>query len=144
MERNAMNEVSFTAPLPPSKNELHSVVNGRIINTTAYNRYMEQFAAKVVDLNPYLAQVPDDFFDPQLEYCITLIIYFERILSKRPVRGGTPFLQLDVQNRIEAIADAIKRLIQIDDRNYGEWHVSRRCDPENPRVEVLIRKRSAR
>ena len=131
--------IAFVAPMPPSANRMYQAVLNRIIKSSTYRTWLNEFPDVVIKRNPFLLTLDKDFFSPSAEYEIQIVYYFERVISKRP-SPTTVFLKLDLDNRVKALADGIKNLIRIDDANYARYVLERRVDPSDVRAEVTIRR----
>lgn len=91
-----------------------------------------------------------DAWDNNVMYELELVFYFDQIENKgwnrRYMRGpkkgqrknNNRWKKIDLSNRVKLVEDAIKTAVGVDDCATFYHHLAKECDPENPRVEILL------
>lgn len=132
--------IGLKAPMPPSANEAHRVVGKHIVKSDENKDYQNSFSGIVMNENPHLLQIPEDFISRGGEYSILAVFFVTKLLRK--TRGkDTIFLKEDVDNRIKILGDCLKRVLGVDDTNFFDIRLKKRLDEEDgPYVEVYIQK----
>ena len=130
--------ICMVCPIPPSLNRMQRAVNSRIVDSSEYREYKASFARQVTDKNPHLITLPDDVYVTSGIYLVYMVFYFDRILKKTKGGGPSPFMKLDVDNRVKPLLDSIKDFTGIDDANFFTSIAQKECDSEDARVEVEI------
>jgi Holliday junction resolvase RusA-like endonuclease len=129
--------MKITLPMPPSDNNIYFNWGRARKRTSAADKYHNQ----VQEAMAHLALGGCEEFEDQVPYSITIIVYFEEVLTKGwPKWAKNRFLKTDCMNRQKLVTDAVMECIGIDDRHIFDSRVIKRRDRENPRVEVILRR----
>lgn len=150
-----MNELRMVyTELPPSSNKIY-------FQGTRLTRYAKEYAERFSEWvrKTHLHEIMQ--LDPTSLYELHLWFYFENVeneafykdgptyIWKEKVNGKltgrteerrrSPWAKFDLTNRIKLLEDCVRDAVDIDDSQTFEAHQYKRCDPKNPRVEILLR-----
>jgi Holliday junction resolvase RusA-like endonuclease len=121
--------------LPPSVNKLYknNPWGGRVLSPAAKKFTV---AAKL-DLSRVWAF--EEALRPNEPYVLSLVFFLPKVVNSGWPKTKTRFKKQDVTNYIKLLEDVICEVCGIDDSCFMEVHVAKREDPENPRIEILIK-----
>ena len=113
-------ETKFTLPLPPSKNRRIGIRNGRIYTSHLIKNYYED-VFKIMRYQLHLNRI--------FTHNSKIVIWCNWFVGRK----GT-----DAVNFHDALADAIKQAIEVDDQYFLLRDFNITVDKKNPRVEILM------
>lgn len=133
----------ITLPMPPTDNDLYvpikkggKSVGLRLSNVArAYKIQVAEVMADAALLNP------DFKVEVDVEYAINLVVYFKSAYSKGwPKKARSRFRKIDTHNRLKLVIDSVMSSMGLDDNCLFEQSVVKQEDPEDPRIDVEIRR----
>lgn len=139
----------LTLPMPPSDNTIYFNLphGGRALSSGA-KKYKRDVKALVSRL---IAKADTDGADfiTCVPYSFILTIYFKATENKtwnpeKKRSAGTRYKKQDAGNRQKLVIDAVMSAIGIDDRQIFREVIRKRCDPEDPRVVIIVREQEPR
>jgi len=133
----------ISLPMPPTDNNLYVPVRkkgksaGLRLSDTA-----RVYKVKVAEVMADAALLNPDFgIEENVEYAISLVVYFKSAYSKSwPKKAKSKFRKIDTHNRLKLVIDSVMGSMGLDDNCLFEQSVIKMEDPEDPRVEVEIRR----
>ncbi len=126
-------------PVPPSVNQLHRFVNGRVIKSKAYNDY-ERAVFKWITTNQEQVKSVRDFLKDLGEYVLDVSAVFHMEKKSIVCLNGKP-KRNDTSNRLKALHDALSTaILGIDDCYF--WSCSADKVVGDDHVEITIRLRT--
>lgn len=127
-------------PLPPTDNNIYFNMPGGGRALTDRAKAYKRATASVIAEMAATAAVE---FPKNVPYIIRTWVYFTQIETKGWAKGKAQnrYMRVDTGNRSKLIEDSIAAAIGIDDRHFFDKHHYKRCDPNDPRVEVELRER---
>ncbi len=133
----------LSLPLPPTDNDIYVPVKKR--GKSAGMRLSDTaraYKVKVAELMADAAVLQPDFVvEDDVEYSITLVVFFKAAYSKDwPKRAKCRFRKIDSHNRLKLVIDAVMQGLGLDDNCLFEQSITKQEDPEDPRIEVEIRR----
>jgi|PlaIllAssembly_1097288.scaffolds.fasta_scaffold00059_5 Holliday junction resolvase RusA-like endonuclease len=134
----------ITLDMPPSDNKLYwnNPWGGRTRTrvATAYHN-----AARAV-IGRLMATTRCGDFAQNVPYRIALYLFFEEVENSgwKKGRAATRYKKCDAGNRQKLVIDAVTDAVGVDDRHIFKEEINKRCDPEDPRIVVVLRERLPR
>lgn len=126
-----------TLPLPPSDNHIYfNLPGGGRGRTNKAKSYLSKVKSQIAQL----AILNHVEFRQHVPYSIETWIYFNKIENKGWVKGKAKsrYMKVDTGNRTKLVEDSIAEAIGVDDSHLFDKYHHKRCDPDNPRVEVIF------
>jgi len=129
------------APVPPSDNQLYLNVNwgkGRSsrVKAPSYRQFIREFEMKTMPLRN-LARGWASNITPTSQLSLQIVGHFhlERMFCKN---GHVK--RFDIQNRVKAVCDQLADFLQIDDRLFFEFSISKiACPASQPeRLDIYL------
>lgn len=127
-------------PLPPTDNNIYfNMPGGGRALTGKAKAYKRAVASEIATL----AAKSRVKFPKHVPYTLRTWVYFTQIETKGWVKGKAQnrYMKVDTGNRSKLVEDALASAIGIDDRHFFDKHHYKRCDPDDPRVEVELKER---
>ena len=145
----------LTLPLPPSDNQLYENLPARprkgkggktllLVGGRRLSAKGEAYKKAVKDRIGELASLTSNQLLEQVRYTLVLKVYFDEIENKGWPKTKFRYKKLDTMNRTKLPTDAVAEVIGVDDRNHFLTIVQKECDPENPRIEMILREQEPR
>lgn len=146
----------LTLPLPPSDNQLYENLPGRprpgkggktiiVVGGRRLSKKGEAYKKAVQDKVGELAAVCPDFLLENVKYTLVVKVFFEAIENKGwPGKAKSRYKKIDTMNRTKLPTDAVAEMIGVDDRHHFLTIVQKECDPEDPRIEMILREQEPR
>lgn len=140
-------KISATLQMPPTSNNIYSSVGSKRIKTGEARSWQHRAVKEIMRQSNLSIQ---DEFDPTRMYWMDLHFFFEAVVNKgwgeRFVRGDkkgqrkaeTKWKKIDLGNRLKLLEDTVKTAVGVDDSATFVLHLTKDCDPLNPRVEVQM------
>lgn len=140
--------VRASLPLPPTSNNIYADKSGGGRVKTTEARSWQNRAVKEIMRQSGLGI--QDEFDEERMYWLDLHFFFEAVVNKGwyerykrgPKKGrrkaGSKWKKIDLGNRLKLLEDTIKNSVGVDDSATFVLHLTKDCDPGNPRVEVQL------
>lgn len=137
-----------TLPLPPTSNNIYANRSGGGRVKTTEARSWQNRAVKEILRQSHLSIQSE--FDPTRMYWLDLLFYFKEVINrgwnerwKRGPKKGqrkaeNKWKKIDLGNRLKLLEDTIKDVTGVDDSSTFVLHLTKECDPDNPRVEVEL------
>lgn len=146
----------ITLPLPPSDNQLYENTPGRprpgregktiiVVGGRRLSSKGKAYKKAVQDIIGELAATSSDFFLDHKRYTLAIKVFFEAIENKGwPKQAKYRYKKIDTMNRTKLPTDTVAEIIGVDDRHHFLTIVQKECDPENPRIEMILREQEPR
>lgn len=76
--------------------------------------------------------------DPHAPYALYLVFYLPNVVNATWPKSKTRFKSIDASNFVKFFQDCVVKTTGVDDANHIDLWVSKRADPQNPRVEIQL------
>lgn len=141
-------KISATLEMPPTSNNIYANRGGGGRVKTTEARSWQNRAVKEIMRQSKLGI--QDEFDPTRMYWLDLHFFFEEVVNKGwdefyargPKKGQrkaeTKWKKIDLGNRLKLLEDTVKIAVGVDDSSTFVLHLTKDCDPTNPRVLVSL------
>jgi len=145
-----------TLPLPPSDNQLYENMPGRprpgkdgktiiIVGGRRLSSKGKAYKKEVQDIVGELAAQYPYSFREHIRYTLVVKVFFEAIENKGwPKQAKYRYKKIDTMNRTKLPTDTVAEIIGVDDKHHFLTIVQKECDPENPRIEMILREQEPR
>lgn len=146
----------LTLPLPPSDNQLYENMPGRprkgrggqtiiVVGGRRLSKKGEAYKKQVMDAIGALALKHNCDLREHQKYTLVLRVYFEAVENAGwPGKAKYRYKKVDTMNRTKLPTDAVAEVLGVDDRHHFLTIVQKECDPENPRLEMILREQEPR
>lgn len=136
--------------MPPTDNQIYwnNQWGGRTLTKKAkrYKRVVREHIAKLIlRSTPKSKHVID--FQTDVPYTAIVKIYFEKVENAtwgKKKGAKRRYEKIDPSNRQKLVIDSVMSAIGIDDMHIFKEVLHKRCDPDDPRVVVIIREQEPR
>lgn len=140
-------KISATLPLPPTSNNIYTSARGMRIKTREARSWQNRAVKEILRQSDLGIQ---DAFDPNRMYWLDLHFFFAAVVNKgwdeRYNRGKkrgqrkaeSKWKKIDLGNRLKLLEDTVKIAVGVDDCATFVLHLTKDCDPKNPRVFVQL------
>jgi Holliday junction resolvase RusA-like endonuclease len=140
-------DLSATLAMPPTSNNIYTSSSGKRVKTTQARSWQNRAVKEIMRQSGLTIQSE---FDPNRMYWLDLHFFFEAVINKgwneRWQRGKkqgqrkaeTKWKRIDLGNRLKLLEDTVKNAVGVDDSATFVLHLTKDCDPTNPRVEVRM------
>lgn len=150
LDRKGRMSIRIVLDLPPTDNQIYwnSQWGGRTLTKKAkrYKRDVRKHVAKLIlRSTPKSKHVVD--FVPDVPYTAIVWIYFEKVENASwGKKNGAKrrYQKIDPGNRQKLVIDSVMDAIGVDDTHVFKEVLHKRCDPDDPRVVVVIREQEPR
>ena len=138
-------KISTTLPMPPTSNNIYTSCGNKRIKTTEARSWQNRAVKEIMRQSGLGIQ---SAFDPERMYWLDLHFFFQAVINKgwnelykKGVKSGqrkaeNKWKKIDLGNRLKLLEDAVKNAVGVDDCATFVLHLTKDCDPENPRVVV--------
>jgi len=140
-------KISATLDMPPTSNNIYAQSGNKRIKTTEARSWQNRAVKEIMRQSKIGIQTE---FDPNRMYWLDLHFFFEAVINKgwnefwkRGKKEGqrkaeTKWKKIDLGNRLKLLEDTVKNAVGVDDCATFVLHLTKDCDPTNPRVEVRM------
>lgn len=138
-------KLTATLAMPPTSNNIYTSSGGKRIKTREARAWQNRAVRELMRQSKLGIQ---DEFDPNRMYWLDLHFFFEAVVNKgwderwqRGTKQGqrkaeTKWKKIDLSNRIKLLEDTVRNAVGVDDSATFVLHLTKDCDPTNPRVRV--------
>jgi Holliday junction resolvase RusA-like endonuclease len=140
-------KISVVLDMPPTSNNIYTSSGNKRIKTRLARSWQNRAVKEIMRQSGLGIQ---DEFDPNRMYWLDLHFFFVAVINKgwneRYSRGKkkgqrkaeTKWKRIDLGNRLKLLEDTVKNSVGVDDCATFVLHLTKDCDPTNPRVEVRL------
>ena len=141
-------KISATLAMPPTSNNIYANRGGGgRVKTTEARSWQNRAIKEIMRQSKLGIQTA---FDPTRMYWLDLHFFFEEVINKGwnefytrgPKKGqrkaDTKWKKIDLGNRLKLLEDTVKSAVGVDDSATFVLHLTKDCDPSNPRVVVEL------
>lgn len=143
----AVYKMSATLEMPPTSNNIYISIGKRRQKSSLARAWQNRAVRDIMRQSNLTVQ---NEFDPERMYWLDLTFYFDQVVNKGwsefykrgPKKGqrkaDTKWKKIDLGNRLKLLEDTVKAAVGVDDSSTFVLHLTKDCDPDNPRVEVCM------
>jgi Holliday junction resolvase RusA-like endonuclease len=141
-------KIEATLPLPPTSNNIYvDRAGGGRTKTTEARSWQRRATKDIMRQSDLTIQAE---FDPDRMYWMDLHFFFAAVINKKwqerykrgpkkgQRKGENKWKKIDLSNRIKLLEDTVRNAVGVDDCSTFVLHLTKDCDPDNPRVEVAM------
>lgn len=146
----------LTLPLPPSDNKLYENMPGRprpgrggntiiVVGGRRLSKEGKAYKKAVQDIVGEMAALSPEFLRDHVRYTLVVKVFFDAVENSGwPNKAKYRYKKVDTMNRTKLPTDTVAEIIGVDDRHHFLTIVQKECDPENPRIEMILREQEPR